>query len=153
MTRQTARRAPEPSAKRLRAAAIWAAGWLALLSSGGVGAAETEDSGACQLIGLTKTALETADHGVALLAELEKAVQERVTESRDAFQACERDEACRASERLRDLETAFAQAHEQQRRLSASREQAEQSRTELETRLKALAQQVGDVDCPVAKGQ
>jgi chromosome segregation ATPase len=100
--------------------------------------------------GGARTALQSAERGVALAGELERVVEARVAESRDAFKACEQDEACRVTSRLRELEEAFNQAHMQKQRIASARAEATQRHAELEARFKTLEQNAAGASCPKA---
>lgn len=103
----------------------------------------------CQLTDLARTALETAGRSMTLMAELEKAVEDRVSESKSAFKTCEQDEPCRASPRLRDLEDAFNQAHAQKQRMASAHAEAVQRQADLEARYKSLKAQAVEAGCQI----
>lgn len=102
----------------------------------------------CLLMSATKTALRTAEHGLTLMRDLEKMIDDRVSASRDAFRSCEQDEGCRTSPRLREREDAFNQAHEQKRRMAALHAESTRRKAELEERLKAFDLQAMASHCP-----
>ena len=82
---------------------------------------------------------------MAMVTQLEDAIDQRVAESREAFKACEQDQACRSTDRLHGLEDAFNQAHEQKLRVAKAHAEASQRKAELEERYKDLKRQA--VDC------
>lgn len=101
----------------------------------------------CQLTQLARTALQAANHGMSLMDQLEKSIDDRLSESKSAFKTCEQDEACRGSSRLRDLEEAFNQAHTQKQRMASAHNEAVQRKAELETRFGALKNQAMEAGC------
>jgi hypothetical protein len=86
---------------------------------------------ACVLVEVARTALQSAERGVALAGELERVVEARVAESRDAFKACN-------------------QAHMQKQRIASARAEATQRHAELEARFKTLEQNAAGASCPKA---
>jgi hypothetical protein len=113
--------------------------------------AHAEEPAACVLSGVAETTLQMAEQGMGMVVQLENAIDQRLTESKDAFKACEQDMACRTTDRLHVLENAFNQAHEQKQRVAKAHAEASERKAELEEHYKALKQQA--VGCTAPTGQ
>jgi hypothetical protein len=149
MKRYSTRLEPEAkAARRWRLAAAAVAWTLVCWAPALRPVAAADESPLCRLANLAHTTLLAVDHSVTLVSELEKALDDLVNKSRNAFKACEGDASCRTSSRLRELEEAFNQAYAQKQRMASVRAEAVQRKVELETRYKTLKEQAAEAGCP-----